>query len=144
MSNGAVDLREAEQARTPAIWEKTFLKAMSLTGNVSVACKKAKINRSTVYRHGDSDPVFKALWDEARAEAADWLEAEAYRRAVKGVKRPVYQQKELVGYVTEYSDSLLIRLLEANNPQKFRRNIDVTSDGKPLPITVVKMDLDEL
>ena len=48
--------------------------------------------------------------------ARDNLEAEAYRRAVEGVERPVYQGGRLVGTVREYSDSLLTIMLRARHP----------------------------
>lgn len=136
--------QNATPPRAPAIWEKAFLKALSRTGNVSEACRAAKIERSTVYRHRDADKVFAALWVDAQSEAADWLEKEAYRRAVTGWLEPVYQRGEKVGTVRKYSDQLLIRLLEANNPDKFKRRMDMTSDGEKLPIAIIKMDVGEL
>lgn len=53
------------------------------------------------------------------------MEAEAYRRGVKGVQRPVYQGGALAGYVTEYSDLLIQLLLKANRPDKYREKNDV-------------------
>ena len=63
---------------------------------------------------------------EARQRAADMLEDEAVRRAKDGVRRPlvykgkqVYIQGEPI-YQIEYSDHLVIRLLEANAPEKWK------------------------
>jgi hypothetical protein len=60
------------------------------------------------------------------------LEDEAVRRAKDGVRRPlvykgkqVYIQGEPI-YQIEYSDQLLIRLLEAYNPEKFKRRNETT------------------
>jgi hypothetical protein len=49
-----------------------------------------------------------------RSEGADKLEEEAIRLAVHGVDGPVSCQGRIVGYTKEYSDYLLIKLLEAN------------------------------
>ena len=50
----------------------------------------------------------------------DALEDEALRRAFHGSERPVFQGKELVGYVRDYSDTLLIFMLKARRPEKYR------------------------
>jgi hypothetical protein len=42
---------------------------------------------------------------------------------VEGVDKPVYQGGVLVGYVREYSDQLLVTLLKAHRPEKFRDNV---------------------
>ena len=48
------------------------------------------------------------------------LEDEARRRALQGVEKPVFREGRQVGTVTEYSDTLLIFLLKARRPEKFR------------------------
>jgi hypothetical protein len=73
------------------------------------------------------------LWEDARREAADWLEKEAWRRAMTGWLEPVYQKGEKVGSIRRFSDQLLLRLMEANNPEKFKRHTDVTTGGEKLP-----------
>ena len=45
---------------------------------------------------------------------------EARRRAVTGIDKPVFFKGEVVGSITKYSDSLLMFLLKAHRPQKFR------------------------
>lgn len=143
-----IEREGTQQNTTPQrapVWEKAFLSVLRKAGNVTRACAKAKIERSTAYDHRNSDKRFAQLWEHALEESADILEAEARRRAFEGVTKPVYQGGIRVGYVQEYSDSLMALLLKANNPKKFRENIDVTSGGeKIIPIAVTKMDLDEL
>ena len=53
-------------------------------------------------------------------EACDALEAEARRRAVEGVRKPIYCQGEICGTVREYSDTLLFFLLKGAMPEKYR------------------------
>jgi len=69
-------------------------------------------------------------------------EDEADRRAIEGVQKPVYQQKELVGYVTEYSDNLLITQLKAGNPEKYADRQKVDHQGVILNVTVPDLHRD--
>ncbi len=48
------------------------------------------------------------------------LEDEATRRAIEGVKKPVYQGSKKVGEILHYSDTLLIVLLKAQAPKSTR------------------------
>ncbi len=57
------------------------------------------------------------------------LEAEARRRAVEGVRKPVYCRGEIVGTVKEYSDTLLIFLMKGARPEKYRDNVRVERTG---------------
>jgi hypothetical protein len=135
-------------ARKPAVWERAFLSCLAKTGNVTKACKLAKIaDRSSVYNARKAFPDFAAAWDDAKEQAADALEAEAHRRGVNGVKRPVYQGGELVGYTTEYSDTLLIFLMKGANPEKFRERYEVKHGGRVTTINLKNLsdgDLDTL
>jgi hypothetical protein len=116
----------------PREWKPIFFEAFASTGNVAKACKKAGISRQRVYQACHEDEQFKALFDEARTVAVGLLEDEAWRRAKDGVRKPIYQKGYLVGYVREYSDGLLMFLLKANNPAKYRENIDVNLTTAPL------------
>ena len=58
--------------------------------------------------------------------AADVLEAEACRRAVEGVEKPVgWYKGEPGGYVREYSDILTIFLLKGLRPEKYRDRVEM-------------------
>lgn len=135
--------QKATGKRTP-VWVKAFLSSFRRYGNVSAACAAAGIERSTAYRHKEKDESFADAWKEAENESADRLEMEARRRAERGVLKPVYHKGVRVGYMREYSDTLMAILLKAHKPEKYRERQDITSDGKPLIIGVVKMDMDEL
>ena len=114
--------------RTPEKREK-FLDGLGKSCNVSKACKLAGIARNSAYLWRDDDKVFAAEWDKAIEQAADLLEEEAIRRAKDGVKKPVYRGGRLVGYVTEYSDTLLIFLLKGAKPQKYAERKDLNHLG---------------
>ena len=72
---------------------------------------------------------FAAQWDEALEEGTDLLDAEARRRAVTGIDKPVYYKGEVVGSITKYSDRLLMFLLRAHRPQVFRDGGKVKHTG---------------
>lgn len=103
-------------------WQVAFLKELARKGNISAACRKAKIDRKWAYTCRDRDPFFKEAWTDALETAIDGIEEEAHRRAVTGV--PEYEivgeKKVLVG--RKYSDTLMIVLLKAHRPAKFREN----------------------
>src|SRR5262252_10043957 len=88
-------------------------------------------HRRTIMKWRDNDEEFALRWNDAVEEGIDRLEHEAIRRARDGVKRPVFYMGQVVGYVQEYSDSLLRFLLEAKRPAVYRaRNINVMApDG---------------
>lgn len=107
---------------------ETFLAALTAAGNVSEACQAAGIGRTAAYAWRAADAEFAAAWDGALEEAADRMEREAFRRAVEGVEKPVFGSlgqglgSGEVGRVREYSDTLLIFLLKAARPEKYREN----------------------
>jgi hypothetical protein len=93
----------------------------------------------TAYDWRDEDEEFKADWDKALEIAADLLEEEAVRRAHDGVKKPVFQGGKRVGYVQEYSDTLLIFLLKGTKPKKFGDRTTLAGD-KDNPVQVSVLD----
>lgn len=112
---------------------RAFLAAYKLTGHIGKAAKAAGITRGAHYRRRKTDPAYKAAFDAAEEEATGLLVDEAIRRAVHGTRKPVYYQGRRVGYVLEYSDGLLIRLLEARLPREFRRTHELTGpNGGPI------------
>ena len=106
-------------------WPRAFLAALRRSGVVRSACRAARVGRSTAYRHRETDPDFAERWDDAIEDAVDGMESEARRRAVDGTDRPVFHAGKQIGTIREYSDTLLIFLLKANRPEKYRDNYDV-------------------
>ena len=107
--------------------QERFLAAFGACGSVRLASRWARVHRQTHYFWLREDPTYPARFEEARRRAAQELEDEAVRRAHEGVRKPVlYKGKPVrihgeILYETEYSDQLLIRLLEAHNPERYRR-----------------------
>jgi hypothetical protein len=110
-------------------WAKKFLERLARTGNVSAACKHAKVPRRTAYERRDREVDFAAVWDEAIEIAVEVLELEARRRAAEGTLRPVFQGGKKCGAIREFSDTLLIFLLKAHRPEKYRDNMTLRHEG---------------
>lgn len=116
-------------------WQPIFLDALTKSFNVTRAAKAAGVSRKTAYQHKDQDEEFAAAWNDALGQGIDSAEAELYRRAVKGVVKPVYQGGEEVGKVREYSDTLLIFLLKSHKPERYNqpvRNEHTGAGGGPV------------
>jgi hypothetical protein len=118
----------ARAGRRPR-WERPFLVSLSLTANVKLACEAARVARSHAYARRSEDSTFAAAWDEALETACDALELEARRRALEGTSKPVFYLGKPVGEVLEYSDRLLIFLLKAHRPEKYRTRIGAEIGG---------------
>ncbi len=100
-----------------------FLAVIRETSNVTKAAQSIGMARQSVYDARARDPEFAALWDSAIEQATDLLEAEARRRALDGVDRPVYFQGKRVGITKEYSDPLLMFMLRGHRPHKYRERV---------------------
>jgi len=115
-----------------------FLHWLRLGWSVTAARQFAGLAKETVYKHRERDPAFAAAWEAALEEGTDRLEDEAVRRAVHGVKDPIVYEGKIVGARLKYSDVLLITLLNARRPEKFKYRAEVTE--KPAePIDLSKL-----
>lgn len=112
-----------------------FCEALAETGNITKSCEISGLPRRTAYDARNADPDFRAKWDAAIDLGTDGLEDEAVRRGREGCDKPVYQGGKLVGYVREYSDALLVTMLKARRPEKFKDRVaseHTGKDGSPL------------
>lgn len=97
----------------------SFLRVLESTGKYSHASRAIGAPLSAYRLRSERDPLFKAKMEEAIQFYKDGFEVEAVRRAVNGVDKDIYWQGTVVGTEKHYSDSLLARLLRANDPDKF-------------------------
>lgn len=97
-----------------------FFKVLAETCNITRAAKSIGFSREYMHQVRLKDPEFAQRWEEAVDSATDTLEAEARRRALEGYERPVFFQGKQVGAETLYSDALMVTLLKAHRPEKFR------------------------
>jgi hypothetical protein len=93
---------------------------------MSAAAKTARVNRNTVYQWEEHDPEFAVAFRQAGIQATEVLEKEAWRRAKDGIAEPVYQHGKQVGTIQRYSDQLLMFLLRARAPERYRDRVDVS------------------
>jgi hypothetical protein len=120
----ALEHRSSQQKK------EAMLAAYLKCGTIFHGCKGAGITRRTHYDWMKADPAYRDAFEDAAEAVADNLEAEAMRRAREGWPEPVYYQGEVCGSVRKFSDLLLIFMLKALRPDKFRERIDLKHSGK--------------
>lgn len=116
-----------------------FLEVLADTANVTKAAKAIRMARPYLYELKAKDKRLSAAWDVAVTYGTAALEDEAVRRAMEGTLKPVFYKGAKVGTIREYSDTLLIFLLKARDPEKYaeRSKQEVSGPGgQPLAAPV--------
>ncbi len=119
----------------PQIAEKEERQSLFLThyrefGTIRQSCEKIGIHRNTYHKWIREDPQFVVDFELAKEDSNDSLLKEAHRRAIRGTSEPIYYKGKKVGSRQWHSDSLLMFLMKANDPGKYREN---GNDGKGSP-----------
>ena len=133
--------------KAPTTWKELFLQELERLPNVTLAARKARIDRITAYSARKTDPEFALAWDAALDASIQMAEGEVYRRAVHGVLEPVYQGGKKTGSVRRFSDSLLMFMLRAHKPSMYRettRSEISGPDNTPIKVTQTGPDLSKL
>ena len=108
-----------------------FLERMRKSGNVYLSCAAAGIPRRTAYRWRDKWATFAEKWDEAKDDAVDKLDAEAWKRATDGA-----------------SDRLLMFLLKAHKPEVYspvqRMSHEGIGENGAIEVSVTTSPRDEI
>ena len=117
---------------TPTEQEKKYalLVAYAGCGRVTEACRAAGVGRTTHYAWKKDDPAYAKAFEDSHDQVADLLEEEAVRRGRLGVDEPVFYKGEICGSIRKFSDLLLIFMLKALRPGKYRDNVKVEHEGK--------------
>lgn len=89
-------------------WREVFLDGLREGLTIAEACKRAGVSRTMAYKLRGRSRAFAEAWVEAIEEGTDRLEAEAYKRALRG------------------SDALLIFLLKARRPHIYRERYELS------------------
>jgi len=119
----------------PEILKRRFLELYMLTAHIGKTCAILGMCNRTLGHWRNNDEQFAADFEAADKIALYTLEDEAVRRAAFGVEKPVYQSGKLAGYTREYSDTLMVVLLKARAPHKYKERFSgelTGADGKPL------------
>jgi hypothetical protein len=120
---------------------RAFLRIYQQTASVSEAAARAGVHRTLHYRRLESDPKYREAFKEAERQASQLLEDEAIRRALVGVRRPLmYNGKPVklarrILYHTQYSDMLLVKLLQRFRPKLYRDHVVAEQTG---PVDLVQ------
>lgn len=117
---------------------EAFLNALAETASVVKACDVAKVGRRTVYDWRRDDEAFAEAWERALDIGTDALEDEATRRAFEGWDEPVHYQGIATSTIRKYSDTLLMFMLKARRPEKFKdraQHEHTGQDGGPIEFT---------
>ncbi len=99
--------------------KRRFLDMLASGASVRAATEALGIKSDAPYRWREDDTEFAVRWRHAEEAGTDLIEEEAYRRAVKGVEKPVYRGGEVVGHVADFSDTMLMFLLKARRPDRY-------------------------
>lgn len=114
--------------RTPEK-DAEFFASVASGDPIGFAAEKVGYGRRTIYEWRDADEDFATRLDEANEAAIERMEAEADRRAIQGIDKPVHYQGERVDVIREFSDTLLIFRLKAKRPNVYRDNSKVEVEG---------------
>lgn len=109
--------------------KRVWLAAFEEAGTVTKGCKDSGIPRSTVYVWRQHDEAFALAWADIEEATTEAMEREAYRRAVEGVSEPLVSAGKLVTNTQKFSDTLLIFMLKARRPEKYRDNVKIEHTG---------------
>ena len=113
-------------------------------GRVLTACRWCKLSRQAHYNWLNQDPTYPPRFENAKQRAAQTLEDEAIRRAHDGTRKPVFHKGKIVGYVQEYSDSLMQTLLKASNRAKFGDRTQVELGGDITVKRLIGVNVEDL
>lgn len=117
---------EARREETSNRARERFLKVYAQCGNITSAAKVAGVGRASIYIWQEHYPDFVVAMRDADLQATEVLEKEAWRRAREGHAEPVFQHGKQVGTIQRYSDQLLMFLLRARAPERYRDRVDVS------------------
>lgn len=130
-------VKEYAKIRHPK--KRAYLIAFAKCGQVGKAAKSAGIDRHTPKEWCETDPDFELAYEDAKESYAEILEAEAVKRATKGVMRykfdrrgePLIDPRTGKPYVErEFSDTLLIFMLKGLKPKTYRENVKTELSGE--------------
>lgn len=85
-------------------------------GDFHASCRAAGLSVDFVCGWIKDDTVAAQAIEEAQRVGYMGLESVAIKRAVHGVEKAVYYKGEVVGYDTNYSDGLLVKVMETRIP----------------------------
>jgi hypothetical protein len=107
---------------TPEV-QRAFIEALADTGMVESAAREVDMSVQSAYRlrRAPGSESFARAWEAAIARAADRLADIAFQRAIEGEEVPFFDRDGCrIGSKRRYNDRLLMFLLRAYRPERFR------------------------
>jgi hypothetical protein len=122
---------------------KAFIAAFKTAASITEAAKAIGVDRAAHYDWLRDVAGYKEAFEAAKEEAAQTLEDEAVRRAMKGTTEAIYYQGKAVGARRVYSDALMMFLLRGMRPEKYRQGFEISGPNggaleTALTVTFVK------
>lgn len=115
---------KTENLAKPKPWREQIIKELLLCyGNVAKACRIVDIATWTFYREKRDNAEFRKLVNEIDRELTGDIEAGAIKRAIKGVRKPIFYKGEKCGEVDEYPEQTVMFLLK-NRSKRYRKAED--------------------
>lgn len=111
---------------------------------ISKACERSGVEVRLIKTWRKRYPEFDDACNLAYDCGTDKIEDEAKRRAVEGVVEEIFRGDVVVGEKTIYSDTLMIKLLEARRPDKFRSRVSVDSRNLNANVEITPSRFEEL
>lgn len=97
-------------------------------GDTLAACAALQVSTGWLRTWMREDPKVEARIKDAIDTGAAVLESAMIKRAVEGVKQPIYYKDQKVGSKRVYSDTLLIKALESRKPETYGKRVEVNQN----------------
>lgn len=102
--------------RTDAVLKEICDSLRMTCGDFHGSCRRAGVSVDFVTKWIKDDQEAAREIEEAQRVGYMGLESAALQRGVHGIDKAVYYKGEVVGYEKQYSDSLLVKMMEARIP----------------------------
>jgi hypothetical protein len=89
-------------------------------GSIRAAAEAAAITPTQHYKWIENDPAYWEAFSDAQMKVADALQDQVTDRAMGGWLEPVFYRGRQCGTIQHHSDRLLMLLLKAGMPEKYR------------------------
>ena len=111
-----------------------FFRLFAASGSVAFAADRTGLSRTVLYRRRRNDPAFARRWAEAQELGVAKVRDEVFRRAVVGIKKPVFHGGVRIGKIRNYDNRLLWSLLRSHEPETY-------GNKRPQPLGGAPVDL---
>lgn len=114
-----------------------FIEFLKSTPNVLEAARSVGMSSSRVYELKKEDKEFSISWDAAIDIGLQNMEQVLLDRVLNGVEEGIIEDGKVVKGRVRHSDALMMFLMKAHNPKKYRERHEITgANGAPLVPTL--------